>query len=307
MTAGFDRTATARDVVAGLDLTGKRAVVTGGASGIGWETARALAGAGAAVTLGVRDVAAAERLVTPGEGKISVAHLDLSDPSSIETFAARWDGPLHLLVNNAGIMALPGPEHTRDGWERQFAVNHLGHFRLAVRLHDSLRDASGARIVSVSSSSHTLSPVIFDDINFRYRPYDAYAAYAQSKTANVLFAVGVQSRWGHDGIAAHAVMPGLIKTGIQRHLDADVVAEAQAELAKVVRFKTAEQGAATSVFAATSPMLDGAPATYLEDCREAPVVMESGAGLFGVAPYALDAANAERLWDMSMAALGAAG
>jgi NAD(P)-dependent dehydrogenase (short-subunit alcohol dehydrogenase family) len=296
----FGADATASDVVDGLDLSGRRAVVTGGGGGIGLETVRALAAAGAAVTMAVRNVGAARRVATDIKGDVRVEHLDLADGDSVHHFAARWEGPLHYLINNAGVMALPTLQLTPDGWEYQFAVNHLGHFKLAVALYDALRRAEGARIVAVSSSSHTLSPVVFDDINFRHRPYDPFGAYAQSKTANVLFAVAASARWGGDGISAHAVMPGLIKTGIQRHVDRDVLEQAQAELEKLVGFKTAAQGAATTVFAATSPSLEGVPASYLEDCAVAPVVDQGG--LSGVARYALDPANAERLWVLSAAA-----
>jgi NAD(P)-dependent dehydrogenase (short-subunit alcohol dehydrogenase family) len=296
----FGAGSTAAEVVDGLDLSGRRAVVTGGGAGIGMETVRALAAAGSQVTMAVRDVDAAGRAAAGVRGDVRIERLDLLDTASVRDFAARWQGPLHYLINNAGIMALPTLQLSPDGWECQFAVNHLGHFALAVALHDALRRAEGARIVAVSSSSHLLSPVVFDDINFRRRPYEPFAAYAQSKTANVLFAVAASARWGDEGISAHAVMPGLIKTGIQRHVDRDVLEQAQAELEKSVGFKTAEQGAATTVFAATSPSLDGVPAAYLEDCAIAPVV--DPGGLSGVARYALDRANAERLWELSAAA-----
>jgi NAD(P)-dependent dehydrogenase (short-subunit alcohol dehydrogenase family) len=305
MSSRYGADATALDVVDGLDLSGRQAVVTGGGAGIGLETVGALAAAGAAVTMAVRDISAGRRAAADVHGDVRVEQLDLSDDSSVRDFAARWTGPLHYLINNAGIMALPTLQLSPDGWECQFAVNHLGHFDLAVALHDALRRAEGARIVAVSSSSHTLSPVVFDDINFRHRAYDPFGAYAQSKTANVLFAVAAAARWGADGISAHAVMPGLIKTGIQRHVDPDVLAQAQAELERSVGFKTAAQGAATTVFAATSPTLDGVPATYLEDCAVAPVVDEGG--LSGVARYALDQSNAERLWELSAAAHATAG
>jgi NAD(P)-dependent dehydrogenase (short-subunit alcohol dehydrogenase family) len=196
-------------------------IVTGAASGIGIETARALAVVGAEVTLAVRDTEAGARVAAEiaagtGNRQLHVARLDLADRSSIAAFVAKWEGPLHVLVNNAGVMALP-EQHTVEGWEMQFAINHLGHFALALGLHHALAAAGSARIVAVSSSAHLRSPVIFDDIHFAFRPYEPILAYAQSKTANVLFAVGATARWARDGITANALMPGAIATNLQRH------------------------------------------------------------------------------------------
>ena len=168
---------TAAEAADGIDLAGTRAVVTGASSGIGIETARALAGAGAEVTLAVRDTAAGERVAAGIDGAARVARLDLADQDSV----AAWDGPLHLLVNNAGVMALPELELTPEGWELQFATNHLGHFALALGLHDALAADGAARIVSVSSSAHLRSPVIFDDLFFAFRPYEPLAAYGQRR------------------------------------------------------------------------------------------------------------------------------
>src|SRR4051812_8930127 len=212
----FDAASTAADVLAGVDLSGRRVIVTGGASGIGIETARALAGAGAEVTLAVRDTAAGERTAeditaTTGNKQVLVAPLDLADQASVAAFVAAWEGPLHILVNNAGVMA-PPLTRTPEGWELQFATNHLGHFALATGLHSALAAARGARVVSLSSSAHLDSPVVFEDIHFRERPYTPYAAYGQSKTANVLFAVEATKRWAVDGITVNAVMPGGIRT-----------------------------------------------------------------------------------------------
>jgi NAD(P)-dependent dehydrogenase (short-subunit alcohol dehydrogenase family) len=202
ITTPFGATSTAAEVLDGVDLTGRRIIVTGGASGIGVETARALAGAGAEVTLAVRDLAAGERaaediIASTGNKQVLVGRLDLADQGSVAEFAAAWDGPLHVLVDNAGIMASP-LMRTPQGWEMQFATNHLGHFALANRLHPALAAggaAGGARIVSVSSSAHLRSPVVFEDIHFEHRPYDPWTAYGQAKTANVLFAVEVAERW----------------------------------------------------------------------------------------------------------------
>jgi NAD(P)-dependent dehydrogenase (short-subunit alcohol dehydrogenase family) len=297
---GFD--STAAEVIAGVDLAGKRAVVTGASSGIGVETARALANAGAEVTLAVRDTAAGERVAADIGGTVTVAPLDLSDLDSVAAFAAAWQGPLHILVNNAGVMAIQELTLSASGHEMQFATNHLGHFKLAVGLHDALASAGGARIVSVSSAGHLRSPVVFDDIDFAFRDYDPFGAYGQSKTANVLFAVEATRRWKADGIVANALMPGGIATPLQRHVPAEYAAQAlTAFRAAGTDFKTVEQGAATSTLLAASPLLDGVGGRYFEDCNEARVVdRRGGPGQGGVAPYALDPANAERLWDLSL-------
>ena len=315
----FGFASAAAEVIDGIDLSGKRAIVTGGSSGIGIETARALAGAGAEVTLAVRDTDAGDRTATDittttGNAAIHVDRLDLADQASVATFVANWSGPLHLLINNAGVMALPDLQLTTEGWEMQFATNHLGHFALAFGLHAALAAAGDARIVSLSSVGHQRSPVIFDDLNFTSRPYDLGLAYGQSKTANVLFAVEATRRWGNDGITANAVHPGNIATtNLLRDLDPDVLAHLHASApyaetfdASKVRYKTIEQGAATSVLVATSPQLDGIGGRYFENCNQARVLDSdvpntSGSG---VAPYALDPANANRLWELSLALLG---
>lgn len=301
---GFD--STAAEVIAGVDLTGRRAIVTGGSSGIGVETARALANAGAEVTMAVRDVDAGHRVASDIGGTVDVAALDLSDLDSVNAFAAAWSGPLHILVNNAGVMAIQELTMSPSGHEMQFATNHLGHFALALGLHDALASAGGARIVSVSSSGHLRSPVVFDDVDFAFRDYDPFGAYGQSKTANVLFAVEATRRWKADGILANALMPGGIATPLQRHLPADYAGQAlTAFRAAGTDFKTVEQGAATSTLLAASPLLDGVGGRYFEDCNEAPVVdRRTGPGRGGVAPYALDPANAERLWDLSLTLTG---
>jgi NAD(P)-dependent dehydrogenase (short-subunit alcohol dehydrogenase family) len=268
---GFE--STAGEVAEGIDLTGTRAVVTGGPSGIGVETARALASTGAEVILAVRDTEAGERTAADirsrtGNDEVGACPLDLADLDSVREFADRWEGPLHLLVNNAGIMALPELTLNDAGWEMQFATNHLGHFALAVGLHEALAADGNARIVSLSSRGHRRSPVVFEDINFERRDYDPFLAYGQSKTANVLFAVGADRRWADDGISVNA----------------------------------AAAGAATSVFVATSPLLDGVGGRYFEDCREAALSAEAD-GRAGVAPYALDPGNADRLWELSLEAV----
>jgi NAD(P)-dependent dehydrogenase (short-subunit alcohol dehydrogenase family) len=304
----FGFASTAAEVAAGVDLSGKRAVVTGAASGIGVETARALAGTGAEVTLAVRKVEAGEKVAAEiaemtGNDKVKVAPLELTDRASIGAFLAAWDGPLHLLVNNAGVMAIQELELSAEGHEMQFATNHLGHFALALGLHDALAADGAARIVAVSSSAHLRSPVIFDDLDFDFRPYDPWAAYGQSKTANVLFAVEATKRWAADGITANSLMPGGIATGLQRHVDDEFLERARRESKSSLQMKTPEQGAATSVLLATSPQLEGIGGRYFEDCNEAETVTRrEGSG--GVAAYALDPANAERLWDESLRLLG---
>jgi NAD(P)-dependent dehydrogenase (short-subunit alcohol dehydrogenase family) len=302
---------TAQEVLDGVDLSGRRAIVTGAASGIGVETARALAGAGAAVTLAVRDRArglavAAELARSTGNDHVDVGLLELTDPASIDAFTAAWVGPLHILVNNAAVMALPDRTLTPAGQETQFATNHLGHFRLALGLHPALAAADGARIVAVSSSAHLRSPVIFDDLDYSFMQYDPWNAYGQSKTANVLFAVGASKRWAADGITANALMPGSIRTGLQRHIDPAWYESVREQLKDVMPTKTAEQGAATSVLLAASPLTEGVSGRYFEDVNEAELAHgRDGVSGRGVAPYALDPANADRLWDVSLELTGA--
>jgi NAD(P)-dependent dehydrogenase (short-subunit alcohol dehydrogenase family) len=311
ITTPFDADSTALEVVDGIDLGGKRAIVTGGASGIGVETVRALASAGAEVTIAARKLDAAAEVATEiksatGNDAVLVSALDLADRDSIAAFLAAWDGPLDILVNNAGVMAIQELTLAPDGHEMQFATNHLGHFALALGLHDALAAAGEARIVAVSSSGHLRSPVIFDDIDFAFRPYEPFLAYGQSKTANVLFAVEATRRWAGDGITANALMPGGIFTNLQRHVGGGEYIAAARERFKDagVIFKTPEQGAATSVLLATSPQLRGVGGRYFDDCNESETIANRGDGIHGVAPYALDPANAERLWDVSLELLG---
>ncbi|MEV7435891.1 SDR family NAD(P)-dependent oxidoreductase [Streptomyces griseoviridis] len=307
----FTAASTADDVLRGVDLTGVRAIVTGGSSGIGRETARALTAAGARVTLAVRNTAAGDAVaetIGRSTGRIPprVVRLDLADSATVTRFVDAWSGPLHLLVNNAGVVT-GGLERTREGWELQFATSHLGHFALAVGLHDALAegasDRDGARIVSVSSTAHMRSGVDFDDLHFERRAYDPQIAYAQSKTANSLFAVEATRLWASDGIVANAVNPGGVATGLQRNftrrqresLDA-------AEAAGVFTYRTVEQGAATSVVAAIRPEFAHSGGHYLDDAREARTVPDD-ADLadhpHGVKEWALDPATAVRLWAVS--------
>ncbi|TKA10968.1 SDR family NAD(P)-dependent oxidoreductase [Actinacidiphila oryziradicis] len=307
ITTPFTAESTAAQVVDGIDLTGRRVIVTGGASGIGIETARALAGAGAEVTLAVRNPQAGEQtaqdiIATTGNKQVLVAPLDLTDQASVASFVAAWDGPLHILVNNAGVMASP-EMRTPEGWELQFATNHLGHFALTTGLLPALRAAGRARVVAVSSSAHLRSPVVFEDIHFRERPYEPWAAYGQSKTANVLFAVEAAKRWAAEGITVNALMPGGIRTNLQRHVSEEELARLRAQSAGGgMQWKTPEQGAATSVLVATSPLLEGIGGRYFEDCNEAEPA-EPGLRRRGVAAYALDPEAAALLWQVSVETL----
>ncbi|GAA1518737.1 SDR family NAD(P)-dependent oxidoreductase [Nocardioides humi] len=293
---GFD--STVDDVVAGVDLTGRRAVVTGATSGIGVETARALALAGAEVTLAVRrpdaarDVARAITEAVPG-ARLDVARLDLADLATVRAFAASYDAPLDVLVNNAGIMALPRLERTSYGWELQLATNFLGHHALVAGLSDRLRE--GARVVCLSSAAHLRSPVVHDDLHFRFRPYDPWLAYGQSKTADILLAVETRRRLGDRGVRAFAVHPGIIHTELQRHIDWDTTD---------LPLKSPAQGASTSVLVATAPELAEGPVAdlpvYWQDCAPAPVVSSRPRDYSGgVAPYALDAEAASRLAEIA--------
>ena len=225
ITTPFKWETTAAEVVGGIDLGGSRVIVTGGASGIGLETARALATVGAEVTLAVRDADAGQRVAaaivaSSPNTHVFVAPVDLANPASVASLVAAWDGPLDVLVNNAGVMACP-QTRTPQGWELQFATNHLGHFALAAGLHHALAAAGGARIVSVSSRAHLRAPVDFEDIHFRARTYEPWDAYAQSKTANVLFAVEATRRWEGDGITANALQPGTVRSNLQRYITDD--------------------------------------------------------------------------------------
>jgi NAD(P)-dependent dehydrogenase (short-subunit alcohol dehydrogenase family) len=295
----FGFTSTTADVLTGVDLSGKRALVTGAGNGLGAETARALASAGAEVTLAVRRPEAGADVVrsireSTGNDAVHLTALDLADQASVRALVDGWTGPLHVLVNNAGIMAVPELQRTPEGWEMQFATNFLGHYALTVGLHDALASAGGARIVSVSSIGHQMSPVVFDDLHYRFRPYDPWTAYGQSKTADVLLAVEATRRWSGDKIVANSLNPGAIATGLQKHTGG---------LRTPEEFrKTVEQGAATSVLLAASPFVEGIGGRYFENCNESEVVQERATTLGstgGVAPYALDDANARRLWEVA--------
>ncbi|WML83264.1 SDR family NAD(P)-dependent oxidoreductase [Streptomyces sp. VNUA74] len=311
ISTAFTARSTADEVLRGVDLAGVRTIVTGASSGLGIETARALAAAGAEVTLAVRNTTAgeavAEAIEKSTEGiRPRVVRLDLADRTSVTRFVDAWNGPLHLLINNAGVVT-GGLERTHDGWELQFATNHLGHFALATGLHDALAlgaaDRDGARIVSVSSTAHMRSGIDFDDLHSERRRYDPQIAYAQSKTANSLFAVEATRLWASDGIVANAVNPGGIATGLQRNFTPEQKESlAAAEAAGVFTYKTVEQGAATSIVAAVTPEFARSGGHYLDDAQEAYTV-PNDADLaqhpHGVKEWALDPAIAKRLWSVS--------
>lgn len=309
ITTPFGAQSTADDVIAGVDLTGRRAIVTGGAGGLGRETARALASAGADVTIAARNlesagVAAKEISKRTGNPHVHATLLDLASLGSVRGFAEDWQGPLHILVNNAGIMATP-EQRTPEGREMQFATNHLGHFALTTRLHGALAAAGGARVVVVSSVGHVNGPVRFDDLDFTKEPYDPWLAYAQSKTANVLFAVEVARRWAPEKITANALNPGRISdTGLSRHLPDAAASPASFDPAGKtgVSVKNIAQGAATQVLLAASPLVEGVTGKYFEDCQEA--VPFSPGVRRGVTDYALDPGSARRLWNVSVELMG---
>jgi NAD(P)-dependent dehydrogenase (short-subunit alcohol dehydrogenase family) len=315
VTSRFGAHTPASEVVEGVDLSGLNAIVTGAGSGIGVETARALAMAGADVVLAVRrpDAAAAvvQEINALGKGSARTERIDLSSFASIRAFAARWgERPLSILINNAGVMACP-LSRTEDGLEMQIGTNHFGHYLLSVLLAPALeRGASPerlSRVVSLSSIGHRRSPVNFEDPQYLTRPYDKWEAYGQAKTANSLFAVGFHAHFKDRGITANAVMPGGIMTPLQRHLPKEeMIAFGWIdENGKVnERFKTPEQGASTSVWAAVAPELEGVGGLYLENCAEAPP-FDRANPFVGVMDYALDPAAADQLWTLSQEVTGA--
>jgi NAD(P)-dependent dehydrogenase (short-subunit alcohol dehydrogenase family) len=305
----------AREVVAGMDLTGRTAVITGAATGIGVETARALAEAGARVVIAVRNLTAGTRaaadIAQTAKAPVTVEELDLADMHSVMDFTKRWgDHPLHMLINNAGVMACP-LTYTVDDLEMQIGTNHFGHYLLAMGLAPALMNGAQAgrtaRVVSLSSIGHRRSGVNFEDPNYRHRPYDKWEAYGQSKTANSLFAVGFHQRFKDKGVTANAVMPGGIMTPLQRHLPKEEM-EAFGWIDKdgntAQGFKTTEQGASTSVWAAVAPELEGVGGLYLENCAQA-VPFDKSNPLVGVMPHALDPEAADKLWALSVETTGA--
>jgi NAD(P)-dependent dehydrogenase (short-subunit alcohol dehydrogenase family) len=313
--SGFSAASTAADVIAGIDLAGRRAVVTGGYSGLGLETARVLAGAGAEVVVPARDVARAGAAVA-GIAGITVEPMDLLDPASIDGFAARHAGsPLHVLVNSAGIMATPLRRDLR-GYESQLVTNHLGHAQLVAGLWPALAAARGARVVAVSSWGHRFADVDYDDPNFEHRPYEPFLAYGQSKTANILYALGLDRRGAADGVRAFSLHPGRILTNLgaadlpaETFRASGMIDEAGAPVVDPGRdIKSIPQGAATSVWCATSPLLADHGGVYCMDSDIAAVISADEAADLqfgtnsrptGVLWYAVDDERAERLWTLT--------
>jgi NAD(P)-dependent dehydrogenase (short-subunit alcohol dehydrogenase family) len=316
--SGFNAASTAAEVISGIDLSGKIAIVTGGYSGIGVETARALRSAGARVIVPARDRAKAVRALQAIDAEIET--MDLLDPASIDAFAARFlasGRPLHILVNSAGIGGAPLTRDAR-GYESHFATNHLGHFQLAIRLWPALRRASGARVVAVSAWAHSRSPLVFEDPNFEHREYIPWIAYGQSKTANILFALALDDRGKAHGVRAFSLHPGsIVGTGLSKYLSPDVLRamgvvdeDGNPIIDPARNLKTIEQGAATSVWCATSPQLDGLGGVYCQNSDIAPLVSEElaanpiGSMALGVLPHAVDPLAADRLWTLSEQLLG---
>ncbi|XCM33492.1 SDR family NAD(P)-dependent oxidoreductase [Streptomyces parvus] len=314
--SGFSAASTADDVIAGIDLTGTYAIVTGGHAGIGLEVTRALAGAGASVTVGSRapDRAAAA-LAEAGLGGVEAGRLDLLDPASVGAFADHWleaRRPLHILVNCAGVAPPMRLERDARGYEVQFATNHLGHFQLTLALHPALRAASGSRVVNVASGAQRFGEIRWDDPNFQQGTYQQGIAYAQSKLANVLFAVELDRRWAEDGVRGYAVHPGVIvgtalnnAAGREALLAQGLIDAAGQPVIDPERGKkTPQQGAATVVFAATSPRLAEIGGVYLKDNDISPLDDEvrpvsADEVPSDVASHAVDPRSAHRLWELS--------
>ena len=308
LTSPFGYRSTATEVIDGADMTSKVVLVTGGYSGLGLETVRALAGAGANVIVGARRPDAAAEDLRDVTGDVTILELDLSDPASIDAFAgevAALVPALHILINNAAVMACPLARDAR-GFESQFATNHLGHFQLTARLWPLLA-AGRARVVALSSSGHARNGLDLDDLHFDRRAYDKWTAYAQAKSANALFALHLDQLGAAHGVRAFAVDPGGIHTPLQRHLPmAEQIAMGwyAEDGTPNPLFKTTEQGAATSVWCAVSPLLDGEGGVYCADCNVAAPWVEGAPAHVGVHPHVRDTELAERLWTASEAMTG---
>ncbi|MEU3982461.1 SDR family NAD(P)-dependent oxidoreductase [Streptomyces sp. NPDC026672] len=310
----FDARTSASQILAGTDLTGRRIIVTG-ASGLGGETVRALAGAGAAVTILTRRPEQA-RPILDEHPQTEVAAVDLADLGSVAAFCKGWSRPVDCVVANAGVIMLPTRQVNAQGWELQLATNYLGHFALLNGLYDALRQSPDPRVVMVSSGAQLMAGFDFADPHFEHRAYDPFIAYAQSKTADALLAAGISRRWADAGITANACSPGSAHTALGRHLDQAAMQAlgAMDEEGRPVTpsyFKTPEQAAATSVPLAASPLVQGVSGHYFEDNQEAVTVegglhlMQQGIGnLLGlVASWSLDPKAADALWDYALPVL----
>lgn len=313
--SGFDATSTVHDVIKGIDLTGKTAIVTGGYAGIGLETVKTFVAAGAKVIVPARDThKAADNL--KGVNNITIERMDLMDPASIDAFAEKFLGnheALDILVNNAGIMWVPLQRDQR-GYESQLSTNHFGHFHLTAKLWPALKKAPGARVVNVSSYGHQMAPFNFEDPNFINRPYETLQGYGQSKTANNLFTVELDHRGKAFGVRAFSLHPGSVNgTDLGRVAPMALFQQmgthdenGNIKPAVAARLKHVEQGAATSVWCATSGQLNGIGGVYCENADIAELDegniahnYDEPLSLRGVQPYAVDAENARRLWSLT--------
>ncbi|MBT4162538.1 MAG: SDR family NAD(P)-dependent oxidoreductase [Gammaproteobacteria bacterium] len=311
--AAFGSQTTTDEVLKGIDLTGKIAIVTGASGGLGAETARALASKGCSVTIAARDLSRAEAMAaeirtSTGNDSIDVGELELDKPDSVRRFASNYlanHDSLNILINNAGVMACP-LDRTAEGWEMQFATNHLGHFLLTCLLSPALVNGAPARVVNLSSGGHNFGPIDFDDIHFNHRDYDKFASYGQSKSANILFSIELDNRLKDRGVRANAVHPGVIVTDLGRHMtqeDIEAITGNRPEGSPPMEYKEVPAGAATSVWLATSPELEGTGGQYAQDCQlVAPDGPEAGTG--GWASWAQGDDNAARLWTLSEGMLG---
>lgn len=303
--SGFGARSEPHEVLDGIDLTGRVAVVTGGYSGIGLETTRALASKGAAVIVPVRTPAKAEENLAGVDGDVTAMEMDLADLASVRSFVdtvGEQHDTIDLLINNAGVMATP-EQRVGPGWEYQFGICHLGHFALTAGLMPNLARAEAPRVVALSSIAHRRNGILWDDIHFESTDYDKWVAYAQAKSANALFAVGLNERMAEVGGRAFSVHPGGIFTPLQRDLDVEEQVAlgwlnpdgTPSGLAKA-GFKSTTQGCTTTLWAATSPMLDDQGGQYCEDCDIAQMASPELPPFVGVQPHAVDAEEAERLW-----------